>query len=72
MESVELMAREIDSTQNEDEKIPAEISGLLEAVRMLTDKVNDLVVSYANAKAEPEEVEVVDEEKVDETEEVEE
>jgi hypothetical protein len=72
MESVELMAREIDSSKNEDEKIPAEISGLLEAVRMLTDKVNDLVVSYANAKSEPEEVEVVDEEKVDETEEVEE
>lgn len=47
MESIELMSKEIESAAPVEERIPAEISGLLDAVQMLTDKVNDLVASYA-------------------------
>lgn len=64
MESIDLMARQIEEEKPVEEQIPAEIEGLLDAVKMLTDKVNDLVATYAVQAAAPEteEVEVVEEE----------
>ena len=62
MESIELMSKEIESAAPAEERIPAEISGLLDAVQMLTDKVNNLVASYAVKVQEEttEDVEVVE------------
>lgn len=70
MESVELMSKQIESEAPAEERIPAEISGLLDAVQMLTEKVNNLVAAYAvrTEEHQAEEVEVVE----DTTEEVEE
>lgn len=69
MESIEMMAKEVESEKDPVEKIPAEISGLLDVVKMLTDKVDALVAAYAVEAVkdeDPEEVEVVE----DDTEEV--
>ena len=62
MESVELMSKQIESEAPAVERIPAEISGLLDAVQMLTEKVNNLVAAYAVQKQteDVEEVEVVE------------
>ena len=68
MESVELMSKSIEEEIPVEDKIPAEISGLLDAVQMLTDKVNDLVATYAVKTAEPEETEVEVDDTVDDTE----
>ena len=70
MESVELMSKQIESEAPAEERIPAEISGLLDAVQMLTEKVNNLVAAYAvrTEEHQAEEGEVVE----DTTEEVEE
>ena len=70
MDSVELMSKQIESEAPAEERIPAEISGLLDAVQMLTEKVNNLVAAYAvqTEDNQAEEVEVVE----DTTEEVEE
>lgn len=72
MESIEMIANEVEKEKETVDKIPAEISGLLDVVKLLTDKVDSLVAAYAvktEADQAEDEVEVVEDDTTEEVEE---